>query len=66
VDQSNGSERQEYRRNQYFLYLRKLNDACLHDPYLSPFTNAVLENVGGQETYLLTNGFSRYRQIKIG
>ena len=25
--------------------IRKLNDACLHDPFLTPFTNDVLENV---------------------
>ena len=29
--------------------LRKLNDASLHDPFLTPFTNEVLDNVGGQE-----------------
>jgi hypothetical protein len=26
--------------------LRKLNDACLHDPFPTPFTNEVLENIG--------------------
>lgn len=26
---------------------RKLNDACLHDPFPTPFTDEVLENVGG-------------------
>jgi hypothetical protein len=31
--------------------LRKLNDACLHDPFPTPFTYEVLENIGGQETY---------------
>jgi hypothetical protein len=31
------------------VYLRKLKDACLHDPFPTPFTNEVLENVGGQE-----------------
>jgi len=30
-----------------------------------PFIDEVLENVGGQETYLFTNGFSGYHQIKI-
>jgi hypothetical protein len=40
--------------------LRKLNDACLHDPFPTPFTDEVLENVGGKETYYFTNGFSRY------
>lgn len=27
--------------------LRKLNDACLHDPFPTPFINELLENVGG-------------------
>jgi hypothetical protein len=31
-----------------FVELRKLNDACLHDPFPTPFTDKVLENVGGQ------------------
>jgi hypothetical protein len=45
--------------------LRKLNDAFLHDSFPTPFTNKVLENLGGQETYSFTNGFSRYHNIKI-
>jgi len=45
--------------------LRKLNDACLHDPFPTPFTDEVLENVGGQEVYSFTNGFSGYHQIRI-
>ena len=28
--------------------LRKLNDACMHDPFSIPFTDEVLEGVGGQ------------------
>ena len=28
--------------------LRKLNDACLYDPFPTPFTDEVLDNVGGQ------------------
>jgi hypothetical protein len=31
--------------------LRKLNDACLHDSFPTPFIDEVLENVGGQEAY---------------
>ena len=27
--------------------LRKLNDACVHDLFLTPFTDEVLEGVGG-------------------
>jgi hypothetical protein len=30
--------------------LRKLNDTCLHDPFPKPFTDEVLDNVGGHET----------------
>ena len=45
--------------------LRKLNDAFLHDPFPTPFTDEVLENVGGQESYSFTDGFSSYHQIKI-
>ena len=40
--------------------LRKLNDACVHDPFPTPFTDEVLENVGGQEAYSFTDGFSGY------
>jgi hypothetical protein len=45
--------------------LRKLNDACLHDPFPTPFTDEVLEKVGGYESYSFTDGFSGYHQIKI-
>ena len=27
--------------------LRKLNDACVHDPFLTPFTDEVLKGIGG-------------------
>ena len=45
--------------------LRKLNDACLHDAFFTPFTDEVLENVGGQDMYSFTDGFSGYHQIRI-
>ena len=45
--------------------MRKLNDASLYDPFLTPFTDEVLDNVGGQEVYSFTNGFSGYHQIRI-
>jgi hypothetical protein len=48
-----------------FVYLRKLNDSFLHDPFPTPFTDEVLENVGGQEAYSFTDGFSDYHQINI-
>ena len=28
--------------------LRNLNDACLHDPFPTPFTDEMLEGLGGQ------------------
>jgi hypothetical protein len=37
----------------------------LHDPFPTPFTNEVLENVGGEEVYSFTDGFSGYHQIII-
>ena len=40
--------------------LRKPNDSCMHDPFPTPFTDEVLEGVGGQEMYSFTNGFSGY------
>eukprot|EP00253_Pinus_taeda_P036059 PITA_36059 len=45
--------------------VRKLNDACVHDPFPNPFTDEVLDNVGDQEAYSFTDGFSGYHQIKI-
>jgi hypothetical protein len=45
--------------------LRKLNDAYLHDPFPTPFTYEVLENVGGHEVYYFTDGFLGYHQIRI-
>ena len=45
--------------------LKKLNDACMHDPFPTPFTDEVLEGVGSQEMYSFTDVFSSYHQIKI-
>ena len=44
--------------------LRKLNDACLHDPFPTPFTDEVFESISGQEMYSFTDGFSGY-QVRI-
>ena len=43
-----------------YVDLRKLNDACMHDPFLTSFTDEVLEGLGGQEMYSFTDGFSSY------
>jgi hypothetical protein len=48
-----------------YVDLRKLIDAYFHDPFPTPFTDEVLDNVGGQEVYSFTDGFSRYHQIQI-
>lgn len=48
-----------------YIDLRKLNDACIHDPFPTPFTDEVLDNFGRQEAYSFTDGFSRYHQIKV-
>lgn len=45
--------------------MRKLNDSCAHDPFLTLFIDELLGNVGGQEAYLFTDGFYGYHQIKI-
>ena len=45
--------------------IRKPNDACVNDPFPTPFIDEVLENVGGQESYSFTYGFSGYHQINI-
>jgi hypothetical protein len=45
--------------------LRKFNDACLHDPFPTPFIDEVLYNVADQEVYSFTDGFSGYHQIQI-
>ena len=48
-----------------YVDLRKLNDASVHDPFPTPFTDELLDNVGGQEVYSFTDGFLGYHQIKI-
>ena len=48
-----------------YLDLRKLNDACLHDPFPTPFTYEILESVGGQDMYSFIDGFSRYHKFRI-
>jgi hypothetical protein len=44
-----------------YVYLRKLNDACLYDPFPTPFNDEVLDNVGALEVYSFTDGFSGYQ-----
>jgi len=51
-------EKKQKDKIRIFLDLRKLNDVCVHDLFLTPFTDEVLDNVGGQEVYTFTHGFS--------
>jgi hypothetical protein len=39
---------------------RKLNDACMHDSFLTLFIDEVLEKIGVQKAYSFTDGFSGY------
>jgi hypothetical protein len=40
---------------------RSLNVACVHDPFPTPFSDEVLDQVVGNESYSFIDGFSRYR-----
>ena len=42
-----------------------MNDAYVHDPFPTQFSNEILDIVGGQETYSFTNGFLGYDHIRI-
>eukprot|EP00253_Pinus_taeda_P018892 PITA_18892 len=42
-----------------------LNNACVHDPFPTPVSDEVLDNVAGNEAYSFTNLFSGYHQVRI-
>ena len=66
MDKPYANPRQEnYQNTNMFQDLINLNDACMHDPFSTPFTDEVLEGVGSQEMYSFTNGFVGYHQIRI-
>jgi hypothetical protein len=44
---------------------KSLNSSCVHDPFPTPFTDEVLEQVAGKESYSFTDGFSGYHQVRI-
>ena len=48
-----------------FVDVRKLNYACMHDLFPTPFTDEVLEGVGIQEMYSFIDRFSSYHHIRI-
>ena len=45
--------------------LTKLNDVCMYDLFPTPFTDEVLEEVGGQEMYSFTDVFFGYHYIRF-
>ena len=47
------------------VYMHKLDDACVHEPFPTPLSHEIMDNVGGQEDYSFTDGFSGYHQIRI-
>eukprot|EP00253_Pinus_taeda_P016378 PITA_16378 len=53
------NEKKQKDKIRIYVDLRNVNDACVHNPFPTPFTDKVLENIGGQEAYLFTDGFSR-------
>jgi hypothetical protein len=44
---------------------KRLNSSCVHDPFLTPFSDEVLDQVVGNEAYSFTDGFSCYHQVSI-
>ena len=58
---------QDKKMREIWIYvdLSKLNDVSIHVPFPTPFTNKVLEEVGGQEIYSFLDDFLGYHQIKI-
>jgi hypothetical protein len=44
---------------------QSLNFACVHDPFSTPFSDEVLDEIPGREAYSFTDGFSEYHQVRI-
>ena len=44
---------------------RSLNNACIHDPFPTPFSNSLLDHVAGNEAYSFMDGFLGYHQVHI-
>lgn len=42
-----------------------LNNACIHDPFPTPFSVEVLDNFARNEAYPFTDGFLGYHQVRI-
>ena len=44
---------------------QELNKVTLTDPFLTPFTDEILNEVAGHKCYSFTDGFSGYNQVSI-
>jgi hypothetical protein len=44
---------------------KSINSSYVHDPFPTPFTDEVLEQVAGKEAYSFTDRFSGYHQVRI-
>jgi hypothetical protein len=44
---------------------RSLNISFVHDPFPTPFSDEVLDQVAGNEAYSFTDGFFRYHLVRI-
>ena len=44
---------------------RSLNFACVHDPFTTPFSDEVLDQIEGKESYSFTDKFLGYQQVRI-
>jgi len=44
---------------------RGLNKLAVTDPFLTPFTYKIINEVAGYESYSFSDGFSRYNQIPV-
>jgi hypothetical protein len=42
-----------------------MNSACVHDSFPTPFSDKVLDQVAGKESYSFTDRFSGYHQVRI-
>jgi hypothetical protein len=44
---------------------RGLNSTCVHDPFPTPFSDEVLDQIAGYEAYYYIDGFSWYHWVRI-
>jgi predicted RNA methylase len=50
---------------QFCVDYRSHNVSCMHDPFPTPFSDEVLDQVAGNGAYSFTYGFLGYHQVRI-